>query len=184
MKIAFTGAHSTGKTTLLREIESRFSYIKASFIRNITRNIIERGFPLAKESNVDSYVNYVRDQLQAERLFDEAEFKLLISDRTVLDAYGYATVNRELPRPFVPNYFIEMLGEIARAEARFYDLFVLFPVEFPMTPDPVRPNDERYRRAVGAAIEASLQNFQIPHLVLTGSIDERIVSLQREGVLL
>src|SRR5215207_7871441 len=106
MKLAFSGSHSTGKSTLLREIETIHGAKNIVTIKDIARGVIKRGFPLEKNSTVDSFVNYIKDQLRAEREIERVDFDLLISDRTVIDAYGYATVNRDLPRPHIPDYFI------------------------------------------------------------------------------
>jgi len=129
---------------------------------------------------VDSFANYVRDQLQAERKLAAAApggKEWLISNRTILDAVAYACANKELPRPFIPDYFIEMLEEIARLEGRFYDLYVEFPVCFPMTADAVRPEGEDYRKRVGQEISRLLSVFNVSHVSLTGTTDERFRSL-------
>ena len=183
MKLAFSGSHSTGKSTLLREIETIHGAKHIVTIKDIARGVIKRGFPLEKNSTVDSFVNYIKDQLRAEREIERVDFDLLISDRTVIDAYGYATVNRDLPRPHIPDYFIDMLREVAIREASFYDLFVYFPVEFPMVEDPVRPVDPTYREAVGFAIKDALESFGISHLVVTGDTAHRLESLRLAGVL-
>jgi nicotinamide riboside kinase len=184
MKVAFAGSHSTGKTTLLDEIVRVATLQKVIAIREIARVVIERGFPLEKNSTTDSFVNYIKDQLRAERDAEKLTFDLLVSDRTVLDAYGYAIVNHTLPRPHVPDYFIEMLQEVAIREAQFYDLFVFFPVEFDMTPDPVRPNDLAYREAVGSALKDALQQFGIRHVNVKGNIEQRLQILRTVGVLM
>lgn len=183
MKVAFAGSHSTGKTTLLDEIVRVATLQKVVTIKEIARVVIERGFPLEKNSTTDSFANYIKDQLRAERDSENLTFDLLVSDRTILDAYGYATVNRSLPRPHVPDYFIEMLQEVAIREAQFYDLFVFFPVEFDMTPDPVRPNDLAYREAVGLALREALQRFGIRHIVVTGNTEQRLQILRMASVL-
>lgn len=176
IRIAFVGSHSTGKTTLLRHCQEQFAEGLYT-IEDVPRRIIARGFPMGPYAVVDSFVNYVRDQLQAERESHAVEKDWLISNRTILDAAAYASANKSLPRPFIPDYFIEMLEELARLEATFYDLYVEFPVCFPMTPDAVRPEGEGYRMRVGQEISRLLNVFKVPHLSVTGTTAERFRSL-------
>jgi nicotinamide riboside kinase len=179
IRIAFVGSHSTGKSTLVDYCKQQLMD-RLHTIENIPRRIIAKGFPMGPYAVVDSFANYVRDQLQAERKSAAAatgDKDWLISNRTILDAVAYAGANRELPRPFIADYFIEMLEEIARVEATFYDLYVEFPVCFPMTADAVRPEGEDYRKRVGQEISRLLGVFNVSHVSLTGTTDERFRSL-------
>ena len=169
-RIAFVGSHSTGKTTLLRYCQEQFEG-RLHTIEDLSRRIIARGFPMGPYAVVDSFVNFVRDQLYAERESHAVEEAWLISNRTVLDAVAYACANKDLPRPFIPDYFIEMLEEVARLEAGFYDLYVEFPVLFPMTQDGIRPEGE------GTDISRLLNTFGVPRISVAGTTAERCRSL-------
>jgi nicotinamide riboside kinase len=175
-RIAFVGSHSTGKTTLLRYCQEQFEG-GLHTIEDLSRRIIARGFPIGPYAVVDSFVNFVRDQLYAERESHAVEKAWLISNRTVLDAVAYACANKDLPRPFIPDYFIEMLEEVARLEATSYDLYVEFPVLFPMTPDGIRPEGEDYRMHVGTEISRLLNAFGVPQISVAGTTAERFRSL-------
>ncbi len=177
IRIAFVGSHSTGKTTLLNYCKEQLSERLYS-IEDVPRRIIARGFPMGPYAVVDSFVNYVRDQLQAERESAASRNKeWLVSNRTILDAVAYACANKALPRPFIADYFVEMLEEVARLEVKFYDLYVEFPVCFPMTADPVRPEGEDYRMWVGREISRLLSLFNVPHVSVTGTTAERYRTL-------
>ena len=172
-KIAVVGSHGVGKTTLIEEILNRklFTY---DHIHGIPRTIISKGFPMGKSSTVDAYVNYIAAQFKAERAAMDSENSVLISDRTTLDATAYARVNALLPRPYVPDYFVEMLHEVWLKEALLYDIVVFVPVEFPMKSDGIRDEDEKYRTDVGMEIEQLLLTDSIPFIKATGSLDERV----------
>jgi nicotinamide riboside kinase len=132
---------------------------------------------MEKSSTVDSFTNYIRDQLQAERTARGNAQGMLFSDRTVIDAAAYAKVNTNLPRPFVPQYFVDMLLEVALLEASRYDLFVYCSAEFPMQPDPFRPTDEPYRQQVGDQVKAFLTEHRIRHIIATGDVETRLKNL-------
>lgn len=177
--IAFVGSHSSGKSTVIDEYTRAHSGQRLRVISGLPRAIIDRGFPLEKNATVDSFTNYVRDQLRKERMVGVGEVDLLLSDRTVLDAAAYAKVNAALPRPSVPSYFVEMLLEVALLEAARYDLFVYCPVEFPMTPDPFRPSDEPYRERVGLQIRAFLDEHTLPYVTASGDVSDRLSKIVR-----
>lgn len=175
MWLAFAGSHSTGKSALIAHIAARLPERRVTIIRDVARGVIARGFPLGMNSTVDAFTNYVRDQLGLERTAArQPSDALLMSDRTVLDAAGYARANAALPRPFVPSYFVEALREIWLAEASRYHAYVFLPIEFPMSHDGVRDVGEEYRSAVSSAIEGLLREHQpCPLLVVHGTIEQR-----------
>ena len=175
MKIAFTGSHGTGKTTLLNDVKPILASRGLSYVTEVARRIIQRGYPLNMDANVDSYIHYINDQLNAETTM--VDCSIFISDRTLLDPLAYALVNNELPRPYIPEYFIEMMQNVWLLEKDRYDLYVYFPVEFSMQIDNVRPQDEIYRWAVGDKIAALLGEHKISHIVMSGSPSERVDSL-------
>ena len=176
-RLAFTGSHSTGKSTLIKRFRENRPDLRISVIEGIPREIIKRGFQLAKGSTVDSFTNYVRDQLRETRKHSNEQPDVLISDRTVLDAAAYASVNLAFPTPFVPDYFREMLLEVALCEASRFDLFVYCPVEFPMEQHEVRPNDEHYRSLVGLQIRQFLIDHKIHFIEASGDVDTRLQKL-------
>lgn len=173
MKIAFTGTHSSGKTTLIKYVIEQLKDLDVITIQNITRTIIKRGFPLGKDSTVDSYMIYVGEQLKSERHTKNQNYNLIISDRTVLDTVAYALSNIQLPRPFIPVYCINMLKEIWLREKDFYDLYVYLPIEFPMVIDGIRDVDEDYRHLVDTNIGNLLQENDINFITLRGTVEER-----------
>lgn len=181
MKIAFTGTHITGKTTLLKdcekyiqqEFEGKYSF---GYISGIARSIIQRGFPLNKDGNIYSYVNYINDQLEAEKAINS--YDIFISDRTLLSPLAYATANQGLPRPFIPDYFIKMMENVWLMEKERYDLYVYFPIEFSMgSPDNIHPSDEEYRQLIDSTIVELLDKFEIKYITMTGTRSERLKML-------
>jgi hypothetical protein len=183
MKLAFTGTHATGKTTLLDAYtEHRKCQIgrqnSFGYIKGIARNILSRGFPLNKDGNIYSYVNYINDQLEAEKKM--SEFEDFISDRTLLSPLAYALTNTALPRPFIPDYFISMMENIWLMEKERYDLYLYFPIEFPMIcVEGVHPADNEYRKQVDVTIHNLLKKHNIRHIHITGTVEARLDKLIR-----
>ena len=120
IKIAFIGAHSVGKTTVIDDFLNAHAGVSVVKWTNIPREIINRGFPLGKSSVHESWVNFIRDQFKAEHEGAKSGKGLLISDRTILDAAAYAYVTKRLPRPHIRTFFVEMLEQIWIREKEFY----------------------------------------------------------------
>ena len=184
MKMAFVGTHCTGKTTLLDQLKEKYSGDDSfGYITEVARKIIERGYPLNAEANTDSYIHYINDQLSAESVINN--YKLFVSDRTLLDPLAYALVNRELPRPYIQDYFIDMMKNVWLLEKARYDLYIYFPIEFPMRFDGVRPSDEEYRTTVDKMIHRLLIEHSVPFVTINGAMNEReqkILAIIENGI--
>ena len=173
MNIAFTGAHCTGKTTLLKDIEEMLvGKFKVHSATEVARKIIEKGYPLNMDATIESYIHYINDQLNAENE-QMQECDVFISDRTLLDPVAYAMVNSKLPRPYISEYFIEMMKNVWLLEKDRYDLYIYFPIEFALEYDGVRPADEKYRRDIDTLIVSLLEQFQIKYIRISGNRCER-----------
>lgn len=173
VKIAFTGSHCTGKTTLLNDVESILSNkIVVNSVTEVARKIIDKGYPLNKDATVDSYVHYINDQLSEEAAKMNG-CDVFISDRTLLDPVAYAMVNSRLPRPYIPQYFINMMENVWLLEKDKYDFYVYFPVEFELEIDKVRPFDDVYRKDIDKMIEKLLKQNSINYMRVTGDRLER-----------
>jgi|ERR1035437_1754180 predicted ATPase len=172
IKLAITGSHSTGKTTLIDYIEAHTRGMRITDIRGIARSVIRRGFPMAKEATEAAFANYIHDQLRAQRVYDPAVCDLLMVDRCIACAIGYARTNRA-QGVIVPEFFVEMMEEVARLESRFFDAYIFLPIEFPPASDPLRPVDEPYRCAVNDCILSTVKTLGFPIHVVKGSVQQR-----------
>jgi len=172
MKIAITGSHSTGKTSLGNSIcQAMSSKIDVRFITGLSRNIIQRGFPLNMDANIDSYSEYIIAHLSAEKKMNN--YDLFISDRTILDALAYSLVNNFYANAQISNSFISMMKEIWLVEKERYDFYIYCPIEFPLERDGIRPNDEKYRTLVDNKIQELLLENNVQHVVVHGSLVDR-----------
>ena len=172
MKLAFTGSHSTGKTTLIREIEKYVPYpATIKCVTEVARKIISKGYLLNNEATEASYIHYINEQLNEER--DITCYDFFFSDRNLLDPLAYMIANKAFPGPTIEDYFIQMMENVWLLEQTRYDYYIYFPIEFPLVFDGVRPPDEKYRAAVDRAIVSILKNHNIPYISVTGSVAER-----------
>lgn len=172
-RIAITGTHGVGKTSLAKTLVKKFTQVDLKTILNsqVARTLIKSGYPLGKEATSESYIQYIISQLYAERCAKECD--IFISDRTLLDPLAYAIVNREYVCSVVPDNIIKLLDSVWQLELSQYDLYVLVPIEFEMLKDNVRPVDEKYRERIESQIEFLLNKYLVNHIIVSGTIEER-----------
>jgi nicotinamide riboside kinase len=187
VRVALTGAHSTGKSTLLARCKEEFGS-RLDPIENIARSLIARGFKMGISANSAGLLGFLSAQLGAEHRV-RANAELVISDRTCIDSLAYCRANRMFGiRNGVPLYVQRALEAVALRESSFYDLHVYFPIEFEAAPDPVRPPAGEYRQTVDRLIREFLEENHISCHVATGSRERRFTSflcaLQGLGMLL
>ncbi len=172
MRIALTGAHGVGKTTLGLALCNALGDKQAvEFNNNIARKLISEGYPLNMEATADSYIHYIIEQLSAEQLCPSCS--VFISDRTLLDPLAYALTNQFFSSTTVPGAIIELLQRVWLLEKEQYDFYVMVPIEFPMAPDGIRPCNEPYRQAIEDQIIALLNRYKVNYVRVSGSVFDR-----------
>lgn len=175
MKICFTGAHSTGKTTLLNYLRNNYSLDDSYYITEVARKIINRGFSLGMNATSESYFNFINDQLCEEELAKNK--KLVFSDRSIIDTVGYAKANIKTGCSKVKEYVVQALEKIWQLERQYFDLYVYFPIEFQLIDDGFRDLDLDYQKCVDTEIKNLLTNAGINFIELKGTIENRCLKL-------
>lgn len=167
MRVALTGTHGVGKTTVFDRVRLRRP--DAAFFSEAVRHqmvAFDLGHPIddvcrkygigAFElfnmnawSVIDSSVN---TELGADRL--------VITDRSTIDSFAYflamqGTVFDSLLEPLV--------RKIAQYYASLYDLFIYFPHDvFPLVGDDIRPASIEFQRKVDACLWRAFGLFETP----------------------
>ncbi|MGE6744024.1 AAA family ATPase [Allorhizobium pseudoryzae] len=169
--IGIVGADGTGKTTLISGLVERLggNYVVCG---GVARNVIKQGFPLGKSANKESYIELIRHQISS--VTPHLGTNNLLVDRTLIDPYCYAMVNRDLPRPYIDDRFIEFLRTIWILETKYIEAYFLTSADFPQKSDGVREFDLEYQSRIDQFLEQTLTENQIPFLRLRGGIDERL----------
>lgn len=173
MKICITGSHSTGKTTLINSYVNQHSELGFHVINEKAREVIAKGYKLGKDATIDTYLFYINEQLKAEIESDKLKYDFLFSDRSIIDGAAHPKVNNHIAGKVFPTYFIEMFENILHFQKTFFDIYIYLPIEFPMQPDEVRPNDELYRQEIDNEILRLLRKH-IPNFhTVSGTVAQR-----------
>lgn len=162
MKIALTGSHGTGKTTLARALAEKLCLPL----------ITDRARSAAKKAEVNHAGELRRDRFKAtyfqclvliNQLFAEMN-EDFVSDRSTLDFLAYWQAYG-LPK----NTAYQSL-----CLANRYDLLVYVPVFFPPESDGFRDTDSDFQREVDRRILELLSLVTWPVITVSGSVEERV----------
>ena len=151
MKIAFTGASSTGKTSLARALQEKI--LNLEYITVDARKIIDS----LKYSNIDDLNHeeflYFQKKWLDQKKNQEKKNSFFITDRTYIDSIAYMK-NRDIND--------EILFDSCLKNMREYDLIFYLPLgRIPFDDDGYRSNNEDENKNVDVIIQRLLSDNKI-----------------------
>ncbi len=164
LNIFFVGTVSTGKTTLLREIEKELNQLRISYTSssNVVRNLIKENV-IEKEVDV-SATNRNQIVITAEYMCQYWEnlqnSSLFLSDRSPIDLIAYSRVRKD-----ASEYSITLAERTLKNVFSFKDanfLVFYFPPVLPFEQDEVRNKGGRMK--IDREIKKILKEFNIPFI--------------------
>ncbi|HVL33669.1 MAG TPA: ATP-binding protein [Actinomycetota bacterium] len=170
-RIAIVGSFSTGKTTLAEVAAERLSL---PLLPEVAREVVSLGFKLDKDATPE-----VETLIFLRQLYNEMTHERFIGDRSLIDAMAYAgwvLDNQERRKEFA---LWDACVEIAEYQLRSqYSHVFYLPIEFPIVPDGLRPEDPTFQKDIDTRIVALLERYSVGFETLTGSVDERLDALE------
>lgn len=156
MKIAFTGAHGTGKSTLVKQLRQHPEFIGYKVFDGIGRyiHVKKKKWSDKRKQRYFNWYYIIRHYLT----------RKFIASRGLFDTYAYSrlTVN-----PWY-HWWLFNWG----FKHIYYDYVFYLPVEFPLEADGVRYGEE-LQESVDEEIELILDFYHIPYHIITGTVEER-----------
>lgn len=169
MKIILTGAHGTGKSTLVQPLATEY---KLPVFQRTVRNFWEANGVndfelLPSDIRAIFQKHLLLNQLEKENTLWEQGF---ITDRSVLDYLAYAVVSSSMSKTDLDLY-----KALIRERLLQYDYIIYLPVEFPAEPEYLRANPQS-QIEVAEVLEEHLNLWLKPeqYCIARGSVDERL----------
>lgn len=160
-RIAIIGTHSTGKTTLAKALSS---VLDIPVVEECARKHD------IKHASLEEYIQ-IQENILAEQITAESKHRDFISDRSTTDNLAYwvhscarrvdACANRAYIKNAIDN------------TKNYTNIFLLIPEFYPRD-DGFRDTNIIYQLQIAETINTILYLYQIPHNILSGSVNERL----------
>lgn len=174
MRIAVSGTHRVGKTTLLEELSARLPGYRA--LEEPYQLLEDEGYEFSDPPTVEDFERQLRRSLQLlEELAEEGRADVLL-DRCPLDFVAYL---RALDEDFEIDEWLPELREAMEA----IDLIVVVPIEAPDRIAVAAHEDKRLRRAADEQLQTLVlddpHDLGVGKLEVRGEVDERVRQVLR-----
>jgi len=161
IKIAVMGSHGTGKTTLAKALAEKLGF---TYIYDLTREeAVKKGFTINEQTPPEVQLWLLIRQWELEAttrggwVADKSSFDYLV--------YGDLILKDEIVKKII-RWFVQR-------NAR-YDFVFYLPIEFPMEEDGLRSVDPKFREEIDHLLRTCLDEFSVPYIILSGSVEERV----------
>lgn len=165
-RIVFTGAQGTGKTTVLKDLETRGMRVITEVVRQLSKNGVKINRE-GDESGQNKIFKKYKDLLSE---FNPAGY---VSDRGLIDVMSYTlqlVEEGKVSREFADKQLKQLKKFVKETPDIVY---CYFPIEFPAENDGVRDVNEDYRATIDNNIRGLLQELGVNYIVVSGSVEER-----------
>jgi len=171
MRIAITGAQSTGKSTLLRYLKQDDDLKGFEFIDELTRKIAAKGININEEGSNMSQIFTVT--IHAENIVKDH----FISDRCALDGLVYTKWLFDQGK--VDKWILDYAVGVAKEVIPRYDYIFYLPAEIPIEDDGVRSADVKFRDEIVTLFEMYAKELDVKLIELTGAVKDRAKQFKR-----
>lgn len=175
MIVSFTGAQSTGKTTLLNELRKRKEFEDYVFIDEITRNVSKLGMNINEKGDDATQTAIMNAHIENLRKGDN-----LILDRCSLDGVVY-------------THYLYLHGRVSKDTFEYarqvfvetclkYDKIFYLKPEFDIVDDGVRSNSVQFRDEIASIFERYIAEFNLRKwnvVEISGSVEERLEAIKK-----
>jgi len=175
MKIAISGAHSQGKTTLVKYLQDINILTNFKFKTSLTRGMQKAGYNINEDGDDVTQLAIMTKHLQ--RLNEKGD---TIYDRCALDGYAYsmALIKDLKVLDIIRDLFLVMIDR--------YDIIFYVEPELPLVEDGQRTVNKDFFDSVVQSFDNIIKSYRVPVVRLSGSVEERarqfFVTLQDKEV--
>jgi nicotinamide riboside kinase len=180
MRIAFAGANSTGKTTLLERLSNTSNLNEhAVFIFSNARSILqEMGYQcmdgMTREKMREFQIRYFHA-----KKYTEQRHESFISDRSFVDIAAYWLIRDTWDKSIKEQ---NLILNPCRQESQKYDVIFYFPFgRIKFEPDGCRSTDLHFHGAIDSQIKMFLDEWKLNYLIMKSSdLPQRMKEVLKE----
>ncbi len=160
MRVALTGAHGVGKSTLADELAAALA---VPVLPTPGRTLAAKGLAINESATVTSQTLAWLLQFRFERECEE-----WVAPRTLIDVWAYTlqAADRIEPTEIERPLLEELRYATPLAIAERYDELIYLPPRIALQDDGVRPTDAIFQIATDEAIAKALSEWKIAHTIL------------------
>lgn len=168
MRIVFTGAQGTGKTTIL----NHYKDLGFNVITEVVRNLSKKGVKINKDGDEKGQTKIFNEY---KKLFNESTD--FISDRCLVDVVAY-TVYLHKQGKITEKFVNKQLKELHKFVIANPNIFYCyFPIEFDPADDGVRDVDTEFQKDIDETILSILGAMGLNIVIVNGSVEDRIAKV-------
>ena len=174
MKLAITGTHSTGKTTLARACAESLGL---HFVRGDTiKETLEKLFPGKKLDQLSAEESWALERVGLSNRIDaEKQHNEFVSDGCTINSVAYALM--ECGDEVETRDGFDEFQRTALSNSSTYTHLIYLPPEISLEDDGFRPMSNGFRHGVDKKISSLLQEF--PFYTITGTVDRRVEQIRQ-----
>ena len=178
VRVAFSGAQSTGKTTLLNALRSSADFKDSKFWDEITRQIKEQGFEI-NEQGTDATQLKIMQELKRRVQADDADNSgLVIFDRCSLDGLVYTQYLYNKGQ--VSKETLDEATRVFEETISSWDAIFFLRPEFEIVDDGVRSVNVEFHRNIVFLFDHFIEKYNLQVIQLTGSVEDRVQQFKVE----
>ena len=172
MKYALTGSHGVGKTTVVNVLTDWLEEngLKAIVNSSNARKIKQSGGIVNEEG--DDQVQLIVECSHVSKFCEDNWF----ADRSVIDGYAYTEYLYKKGK--VSGFVLETVEDLMNVFIKNYTEIFYIPIEFTVTDDGIRKNDELFQKEIDEIVLNTLKNSGVKYHTISGTVFERVEKIK------
>jgi len=173
MVISFSGAQSTGKTTLLNKLQFNDRFKDFSFVPEVTR-LVKKKYKLDINEDCNELTQHAILTQHLINYLDNLNQDVIL-DRCILDGFVYTNyfmhtgiIDTNI-KPFAEYLFNLLLKKV--------DIIFYTEPDIPLVEDGERSTNKEFRDKIIKLFELAIQHYNINVVRLSGSVEERLETI-------
>lgn len=165
MRVLFTGAQGTGKTTIIKSLPDTLTKIQG-----ITRSVVQKNGFQFNDGATDESQRAIFDT-KKKALEETPEF---VSERSLIDVLSYTWYQFQNGKCSVAEFARQYSETLNFIRNHPDDVYMYFPIEFELVADGTRSVDSQYQKDIDKCIKILLDTFHVNYITMTGSVENRL----------